>query len=90
MDSRKLTSGLGVETFDKSIYDVLIDEANINDVICQTKSKNVDLIPSNSDLCGLEIELLSFGKKEYLLKNKLEISVRYEYILIDCPPSQVY
>lgn len=82
------TSGLGVENFDKSIYDVLIDEANVDDVICQTKSKNVDLIPSDSDLCGLEIELLSFERKEYLLKNKLEnLSDKYEYILIDCPPS---
>lgn len=82
------TSGLGVEDPEITIYDVLTHEKEINDTIIQTKSKNVDLIPANADLCGLEIELLSVDKKEYLLKEELpNIPENYDFIIIDCPPS---
>ena len=57
------TSGLGVEDTELSIYEVLTHEKDINDTIQKTKSKNVDIIPANSDLCGLEIELLSVDKE---------------------------
>ena len=82
------TSGLGVENTDITIYDVLTHEKDINDTIQKTKSKNVDIIPANSDLCGLEIELLSVDKKEYLLQSEIgKIPANYDFILIDCPPS---
>ena len=82
------TSGLGVEESEVTIYDVLTHEKEINDTIIHTKSKNVDLIPANADLCGLEIELLSVDKKEYLLKEELpKIPENYDFIIIDCPPS---
>ncbi len=82
------TSGLGVEESEVTIYDVLTHEKEINDTIIQTKSKNVDLIPANADLCGLEIELLNVDKKEYLLKEELpKIPENYDFIIIDCPPS---
>lgn len=82
------TSGLGVEDLEVTIYDVLTHEKEINDTIIQTKSKNVDLIPANADLCGLEIELLNVDKKEYLLKEELsKIPENYDFIIIDCPPS---
>lgn len=82
------TSGLGVEEPEVTIYDVLTHEKEIKDTIIQTKSKNVDLIPANADLCGLEIELLSVDKKEYLLKEELpKIPENYDFIIIDCPPS---
>lgn len=82
------TSGLGVEDQEITIYDVLTHEKEINDTIIQTKSKNVDLIPANADLCGLEIELLNVDKKEYLLKEELpKILENYDFIIIDCPPS---
>lgn len=82
------TSGLGVEEPEVTIYDVLTHEKEIKDTIIQTKSKNVDLIPANTDLCGLEIELLSVDKKEYLLKEELpKIPENYDFIIIDCPPS---
>lgn len=82
------TSGLGVEEPEVTIYDVLTHEKEIKDTIIQTKSKNVDLIPANADLCGLEIELLNVDKKEYLLKEELpKIPENYDFIIIDCPPS---
>ena len=82
------TSGLGVEEPEVTIYDVLTHEKGINDTIIHTKSKNVDLIPANADLCGLEIELLNVDKKEYLLKEELpKIPENYDFIIIDCPPS---
>ena len=82
------TSGLGVEDPEITIYDVLTHEKEIKDTIIQTKSKNVDLIPANADLCGLEIELLSVDKREYLLKEELpKIPENYDFIIIDCPPS---
>ena len=82
------TSGLGVENTEITIYDVLTHEKEINDTIQKTKSKNVDIIPANSDLCGLEIELLSVDKKEYLLQNAIgKIPPNYDFIIIDCPPS---
>lgn len=82
------TSGLGVEDADAGIYDVLTDNADINSVIISTSSKNVDLIASNKNLAGLEIEFLGEKDKEYILKNKIEsLNVVYDYVLIDCPPS---
>ena len=81
-------SGFGVEESEVTIYDVLTHEKEINDTIIHTKSKNVDLIPANADLCGLEIELLNVDKKEYLLKEELpKIPENYDFIIIDCPPS---
>ena len=82
------TSGLGIEEPDITVYDVLTHEQDINNSIQKTKSKNVDIIPANSDLCGLEIELLSVEKKEYLLKEEIgKIPQNYDFIIIDCPPS---
>lgn len=82
------TSGLGGSDLEYNIYDVLTGEKNINEVIVSTNSKNVDLIPANADLCGLEIELLGAENKEHILKNSMEeLPEKYDYIMIDCPPS---
>ena len=82
------TSGLGIEEPDITVYDVLTHEQDINNAIQKTKSKNVDIISANSDLCGLEIELLSVEKKEYLLNEEIgKIPQNYDFIIIDCPPS---
>ncbi|MCH7613900.1 MAG: ParA family protein [Candidatus Marinimicrobia bacterium] len=73
---------------DKTIYDVLIRDTDINDAIVKTKFQYLDIIPSNSDLVGAEVELVSLIAREYQLKKALEsIKQQYKYILIDCPPS---
>lgn len=73
---------------DKTIYDVLIRDTNINDAIVKTQFQYLDIIPSNSDLVGAEVELVSLIAREYQLKKALElIKQKYKYILIDCPPS---
>jgi chromosome partitioning protein len=84
------TSGLGVNKRDvkKSTYHLMIGEAEIQEVLIHTKFNNVDLLPSNIELAGAEIELVEEKGREYMLKNAL-LKLRYDYdfILIDCPPS---
>ena len=84
------SSGLGVEKrkLTKSIYSVLVGEDKAADAIRNTSVKNLDIIPSNIDLSGAEIELVSMDNREKVLKSALgELRNHYDYILIDCPPS---
>lgn len=84
------TSGLGVDKnkLKKTIYDVLLGDLSMKEVKKSTPMKNLDLIPSNMDLAGAEIELLDINKREYILRKNLEdIKNDYDYILVDCPPA---
>ena len=84
------TMGSGVEknTLEHSIYDVLMGEAKVEDVIFKVEHSNYDLVPSNSDLTGAEVALLEELGRELRLRSALD-SVRdnYDYLVIDCPPS---
>lgn len=84
------TTGLGLEkrSITKGIYDALIDQAPISELICETKIKHLQIIPSNADLAGANIELVGLASRETRLKTTLK-SIRdgYDYIIIDCPPS---
>ncbi|MFQ6678596.1 MAG: ParA family protein [Fidelibacterota bacterium] len=72
----------------KTIYDVLIRDTDINDAIIKTQFNYLDIVTSNSDLVGAEVELVSLIAREYQLKTAFEsIKQKYKYILIDCPPS---
>ena len=84
------TTGLGFSksSLEQSIYSVLIDDEKALENIMPTEVENLDLLPSNIDLAGAEVELVYKKNLERVLKNALEeIRSRYDYILIDCPPS---
>ena len=85
-----MTSGLGVDknNVENTVYDLIIGESSINEVIVRDVLENLDIIPTSIDLSGAEIELLDVDEKEYIIRNAIaNIKEDYDYIVIDCPPS---
>ena len=84
------TSGLGVDknSTENTLYELLLNEAEIENTIVKDVVQNVDLIPSNINLSGAEIELVGIDEKEYILKKIIDkVRDNYDYIIMDCPPS---
>ncbi len=84
------TSGFGIEKneVENTIYELILEECSINDCIIDEVIPNVSIIPSNVNLAAAEIELIGVDRKEFILKNAVDfVNYKYDYIIIDCPPS---
>lgn len=84
------TSGLGIDKnkLTKSVYNLLLEEASLDEVVYKHAEYKLDVIPSNPALAGAEVELVNVIGREYRLQRGLmAVNGRYDYILIDCPPS---
>ena len=84
------TSGLGIDKgqLEETTYDMLVNEVDASDIIVESSAANVDIIPTNINLAGAEVELVSAMSREQILKNAIsEVADNYDYVIIDCPPS---
>ncbi|MBD5482006.1 MAG: ParA family protein [Lachnospiraceae bacterium] len=84
------TSGFGINKneLENTIYELILGDCSIRDCIIENVIENVDIIPSNVNLAASEIELIGVDKKEFILKNEVDyVKDKYDYIIIDCPPS---
>lgn len=84
------TTCLGINrgTVEKNIFDCMVEDEHIKDVIIKTKSENVDLAPAKTLLEGIEERMVQNPNRDFILHNQLyDIKDKYDYILIDCPPA---
>ncbi len=80
--------GINKKNIDQSVYEVLIGTCSIRDAIMKTRYENVDVLPTNMNLAGAEIEMVAMDNREGLLRAALNtVRHRYDFIIIDCPPS---
>jgi len=81
-------SGIDKNGLEQSIYDVIVGKAMPEQVVCRNEQANIDILPANRDLTAAEVELLQLAGKESRLRHALiRVSPKYDYIIIDCPPS---
>nr|WP_207204765.1 AAA family ATPase [Miniphocaeibacter massiliensis] len=83
------SSGFGVDkmNLENTVYDLFINDVKLEDIIYKTEAENVSIIPSNTSLSGVEVELINTPSRESVLKNALEGFEDFDYIIMDCPPS---
>ena len=84
------TSGVGVDKnqLENTVYEMIIGECEMDECLLKDVIDNLDLLPSNVNLSGAEIDLIGVEEREYILKKKIdEIKDNYDFIVIDCPPS---
>lgn len=84
------TSGLGIDknNTENTVYELMLGEASIDDCIYKSVMGDLDVIPSNVNLAGAEIDLIDIDDREYILKKIVNsLKEKYDFILLDCPPS---
>ena len=84
------TSGVGVDknNLENTVYEMIIGECELNDCLLSNVIDNLDLLPSNVNLSGAEIDLIGVESREFILKKQIDIvKDNYDFIIIDCPPS---
>lgn len=84
------TSGVGIDKdeVENTIYEVIVSDTNIKEAIIQTEFENLEIIPSNINLSGAEIDLIGIEEREFVLKKNVDtIKDDYDFIIMDCPPS---
>lgn len=84
------TSGFGVdkETLSSTIYELILGETDIDTCLLKNVIDNLDILPSNVNLAGAEIDLIGVENREYILRNEIDpIKDNYDFVMIDCPPS---
>lgn len=84
------TSGFGIqhEEVPRSVYDVLVGQAYMRDVVMDTTVEGMRIVPAKQDLAGATVELVPVENREYRLKQAIaEVESQYDYVFIDCPPS---
>jgi chromosome partitioning protein len=81
-------SGVDKRTLEVSVYDVLMDQAVVGAVVARGEGVSYDVLPTNRDLAGAEVEMVDFEGRESRLKKALDaVDSQYDFVLIDCPPS---
>lgn len=84
------TSGVGIEPRDvsKGLYESIINNVNPKDVILETETPNLYLLPTNTDLVAIELEIVNLPERDYMMKKALaKVKDEYDFIIIDCCPS---
>ncbi len=84
------TSGLGIDknNTENTVYELMLGEASIDDCVYKSVMDDLDVIPSNVNLAGAEIDLIDIDDREYILKKIVNsLKEKYDFILLDCPPS---
>ncbi|MBR9775943.1 MAG: ParA family protein [Cytophagales bacterium] len=84
------TSGLGFDPkeIETSIYECMVNESDINEIIISTEIDHLDLVPSHIDLVGAEVEMVNLEEREEKMRSVIqEVRDRYDFIIIDCSPS---
>lgn len=85
-----MTSGLGIDknSLELTAYDMISGECNVGECMLVNVLQNLNLIPSNRNLAGAEIELITIEKMQYIVKNNLlKVKDKFDFIIIDCPPA---
>jgi chromosome partitioning protein len=84
------TSGFGFEkdNLESTLYDGMVNNISMEDIILKTRYENLDLVPSDANLAGAEIEINQKSEKELRIRKLIDqLNEKYDYIFIDCPPS---